>query len=105
MAKHHNTARKEAREELRAGSASPEQLAREIEESRALLDKGHSSEAEARLVSVIEAAADAPTLMGQARSVLSEALEWQGRFNEALEVVRLYDAAEARAGLEFAGAL
>jgi DNA-binding NtrC family response regulator/tetratricopeptide (TPR) repeat protein len=66
-----------------------------------LLDKGLSSEAEAKLVASIEAASDdSPTLQAQARAVLSETLEWQGRYNESLEVVRMYEAAEGRAGLE-----
>jgi transcriptional regulator with GAF, ATPase, and Fis domain/tetratricopeptide (TPR) repeat protein len=114
MAKRQNTVRSE--EQLRApevrrgavdergrplgGEALREWLAREVEVARSLLDKGLSSEAEACLAAVIEAATDAPTLVGQARCVLSEALEWQGRYNEALEVVQMYETAEARVGLE-----
>lgn len=110
MGKRQNTVRKEGDEQLRPaargrkppGAISREQLAGEIADARALLDRGLSSAAEARLVAAIEGAVedDSPTLLGQARSVLSEALEWQGRYNESLEVVSLYETAEARAGLE-----
>lgn len=108
MAKRHNPARQNEGERLRAaehmgahtGSLSKESFGREIEEARALLDKGLSSEAEARMVSVIAAAEDSPTLLGQARSVLSEALEWQGHYTEAFEVVRMYESLDVRAELE-----
>ena len=108
MAKRQNTARKEGLEQsravehgrLRGDSITPESLAREIEEARSLLDKGQSSEAAARMVLVREAAEESPTLMGQARGVLSEALELQGRHNEAFEVVQMYESLDARAGVE-----
>jgi transcriptional regulator with GAF, ATPase, and Fis domain/tetratricopeptide (TPR) repeat protein len=120
MAKRQNTARGEKRGQVtasepggggggvkaehrpaaRPGSVSREQLTRQIEEARRLLDRGLSREAEASLVSAIEGTADAPTLVAQARSLLSEALETQGRHNDALEAVRVYEAQEARAELD-----
>ena len=50
---------------VRPGSVSPEQLAREIEEARRLLNRGLSRAAEARLVSVIEADYGDPKLTGR----------------------------------------
>jgi hydrogenase-4 transcriptional activator len=89
-----------ARRSLAAGNVSREQLAREIEEARRLLNRGLYRVAEERLAGAIASADDEPKLVGEARSVLSEALEWQGRYNEAFEVVRVYESADARAGLD-----
>jgi hydrogenase-4 transcriptional activator len=98
----HNNEREERRpgSARRGGASSREQLARELEEARALLDRGLSSEADAKLVAVLEAAGATRELLAQARSLLSESLELQGRYNESLEVVREYEAAEARSELE-----
>jgi tetratricopeptide (TPR) repeat protein len=73
---------------------------RKIEESRLLLDEGRSREAEAKLTAALKAAGGQPTLVGLVRCVLSEALESQGRYSEAFEAVKLYEAPEARAELD-----
>ena len=82
-----------------SGEADAERLARELEEARRLLDRGHTRAAEERLVSLIEAADGLAQLTGEARALLSEAREWQGHYHEAFEAVSMYEAAEARAHL------
>src|SRR4051812_12187352 len=73
---------------------------RKLEKSRLLLDQGRSREAEANMTAAIKAAGGERTLAALARSVLSEALESQGRYQEAFEAVQMYEAPEARAELK-----
>ena len=82
-----------------SGETEAERLARELEEARKLLNRGLMRAAEERLVPVIEMAQNEPQLAGAARALLSEALEWQGRYNEAFAAVSMYEAADARANL------
>src|SRR5687768_5659823 len=77
-----------------------ETLLNELEAARLLLDQGLSTEAEFWLTSLIKAARHDKTLLAQARCGLSKSLEVQGQYGEALEAVKMYEAPEARAGLD-----
>jgi hydrogenase-4 transcriptional activator len=82
------------------GAVSHEELAAELEEIRVLLDHGLSSEVKARLTPFLAAARHDPSLLAQARCVLSAALEMQGHYRESLEAVQMYESPEARAKLD-----
>ncbi|HEX6624622.1 MAG TPA: sigma 54-interacting transcriptional regulator [Pyrinomonadaceae bacterium] len=75
-------------------------LYRELAETRELLDRGLPSAAEQRLHQLINAARRDPQLLAQSRRTLSIALEILGRYKESLEVVRMYEPAEARGTLD-----
>ncbi|HXM49758.1 MAG TPA: hypothetical protein VN956_18085, partial [Pyrinomonadaceae bacterium] len=62
----------------RAGKASPEALAGELEAVRGLLDQGLTTEARSRLNSLLAQTRTQPALLAQARCALSIALEMQG---------------------------
>jgi DNA-binding NtrC family response regulator/tetratricopeptide (TPR) repeat protein len=79
-----------------AASITRADLLREIEESRELLDRGLSSEAEARLRHLTSLARGDAGLLARARLVLSLALEMQGRYRESLEIIEPYEQVEAR---------
>ena len=79
---------------------SSETLRAALAEARELLDHGRAGEAEARLLEVAEGARADAALLARARCLLSSAYEMQGRFRDALEVVRPYESAEARAGFD-----
>ncbi|HEX5706094.1 MAG TPA: tetratricopeptide repeat protein, partial [Pyrinomonadaceae bacterium] len=81
-------------------SASRAILAQDLEETRELLDRGLASEAETRLRHIISGARGDKNLLGGARCLLSMALEMRGRFIESLEVVKAYESAEGRRGLD-----
>jgi transcriptional regulator with PAS, ATPase and Fis domain/Tfp pilus assembly protein PilF len=94
----------DARERLqrsrsRAG-VSREELQGELEEIRALLDQGLSTEVKARLTPLISAARHDASLLAQARCLLSAALEMQGHYRESLEAVQMYELPESRAKLD-----
>jgi transcriptional regulator with GAF, ATPase, and Fis domain/Tfp pilus assembly protein PilF len=94
----------DARERLqrvrsRAG-VSREELRAELEEIRALLDQGLSTEVKARLAPLISAARHDASVLAQARCVLSAALEMQGHYRESLEAVQMYELPESRAKLD-----
>ncbi|HVF55980.1 MAG TPA: sigma 54-interacting transcriptional regulator, partial [Pyrinomonadaceae bacterium] len=76
-------------------------LASEIEAARRLLDRGRSSEAEAKLVALVKAARNDASLLGQTRCALSQAREMEGRFSESLAALSMYESPEARRGLDF----
>src|SRR5688500_15077065 len=75
-------------------------LYRELEETRELLDRGLPSAAEARLRHVVSAARREPKLRALARRTLSQTLEVLGRYRDSLEAVEEYESAEARGGLD-----
>ncbi|MGB7925616.1 MAG: sigma 54-interacting transcriptional regulator [Pyrinomonadaceae bacterium] len=83
-----------------SSSASREPLKREIEEVRLLLDQGLTTEVQSRLTSIIKAARHDASLLAQARSMLSASLEMQGHYRESLDTVLMYEAIDARAGLD-----
>lgn len=89
----------------RTTKTSPASHTNELEEINLLLDKGHSVEARTRLVSLISAAHDDPSLLARARLALSLALEMHGEYQESLQAVAMYEAEEERAKLEPAVAL
>jgi transcriptional regulator with PAS, ATPase and Fis domain/Tfp pilus assembly protein PilF len=84
----------------RAGKASPESLARDLEAVRGLLDQGLTTEARSRLNSLLAQARNQPSLLAQARCALSTALEMQGEYRESLEAVAMYEDPEARAKID-----
>jgi DNA-binding NtrC family response regulator/tetratricopeptide (TPR) repeat protein len=79
---------------------SREDLAAEMEEVRALLDQGLSTEVKGRLMPLMAAARHNESLLAQARCMLSAALEMQGRYQESLEAVQMYETPEGRADLD-----
>jgi DNA-binding NtrC family response regulator/tetratricopeptide (TPR) repeat protein len=79
-------------------SAAPSSWNEELERAHQLLDGGQSRLAEERLRRLIQASGD-ESLQAQARCLLSLALEMQGRYREALEVVRIYEVPSKRAAL------
>lgn len=72
----------------------------DLEEIRALLDQGLSTEVKSRLTPLISAARQDASLLAQARCVLSAALEMQGHYRESLEAVQMYELPESRAKLD-----
>ncbi|MDT5294890.1 MAG: hypothetical protein QOJ76_1770, partial [Acidobacteriota bacterium] len=80
--------------------SSGDALARELEEIRVLLDEGLSTEVQSRLTPLMRAARRFPSLLAEARCLLSASLEMQGRSRESLEAVAAYETPEARAGLD-----
>jgi transcriptional regulator with GAF, ATPase, and Fis domain/tetratricopeptide (TPR) repeat protein len=81
--------------------STPAALVKEIEEVRARLDQGMSSEAEGRLREIVAACArQEVSLLAQARCLLSISLEMQGRYRDSLEAVEMYETTEARAKLD-----
>lgn len=84
----------------RQGKASPESLSTELDEIRALLDGGLSTEARTRLNVVLSAARNQPEFLAQARCYLSIALEMQGHFHESLDAVSMYEDSRLREKLE-----
>jgi len=82
------------------GTVSREELLAELEEIRLLLDNGLSSEVKSRLTSLMAAARHDPSLLAQARCILSASLEMQGRYRESLEAVQMYESTDARTKLD-----
>jgi DNA-binding NtrC family response regulator/tetratricopeptide (TPR) repeat protein len=81
-------------------NVSREELTGELEEIRALLDQGLSSEVKTRLTPLISAVRHDASLLAQARCLLSAALEMQGHYRESLEAVQMYELPESRAKLD-----
>ncbi|MCA1593273.1 MAG: sigma 54-interacting transcriptional regulator, partial [Acidobacteria bacterium] len=85
----------------RVGAASSsEELYKELEETRELLDRGLPSAAETRLRQLINNARRDPRLLALARRILSMTLEVKGRYDESLAVVQMYEAPDARGQLD-----
>jgi hydrogenase-4 transcriptional activator len=84
----------------RRGGVSLEELKSELEEIRALLDQGLSTEVKTRLAPLISAARQDASLLAEARCVLSAALEMQGHYRESLEAVQMYELPESRTKLD-----
>ncbi len=89
-----------ARLRSRAGKASAESLAGELETIRGLLDRGLTSDARTRLTSLLTQARIQPELLAEARRSLSIALEMQGHYRESLAVVAMYETPEECAKLD-----
>jgi DNA-binding NtrC family response regulator/tetratricopeptide (TPR) repeat protein len=81
----------------RAGKASPETMAGDLEAVRGLLDQGLTTEARSRLNSLLAQTRTQPALLAQARRGLSIALEMQGQHRESLDAVAMYEDPAARA--------
>ncbi len=95
-----NLAAVRLRTRRRVSDAVQAKLAVQLEQVRERLDWGLAGEAEARARELIKATRDDETVLAQARSMLSAALEMQGRNRESLEAVQLYEESQARAGLD-----
>ena len=79
---------------------STESLTAELDELSILLDQGRATEAQARLSSLIAANKLGGSLLARGRSLLSMALEMQGRYRESLEAVSMYESPESLARLD-----
>ncbi|MEP6707267.1 MAG: sigma 54-interacting transcriptional regulator [Pyrinomonadaceae bacterium] len=71
-------------------------LASQLEEAHLLLDRGLSREAESQLTSLIKSAGHDERLVAEARCALATALAMEGRFNDSLAVIQLYEQPDAR---------
>ncbi|MGI9165750.1 MAG: sigma 54-interacting transcriptional regulator [Pyrinomonadaceae bacterium] len=90
----------DARVRLRSGHPSNESLIQELDAVSSLLDQGLTTEARSRLISLISAARNNPTVLALARCALSTALEMQGHYRESLAAVAMYETSESRAKLD-----
>src|SRR4030095_9966691 len=90
----------DARVRLRSKNPTNDALIQEVDEVRSLLDQGLSTEARARLTSLISAARNNPVVLALARCALSAALEMQGRYRESLTAVAMYEPPESQAKLD-----
>jgi DNA-binding NtrC family response regulator/tetratricopeptide (TPR) repeat protein len=79
---------------------SQEELLKELDEIRSLLDQGLSAEAKSRLTLLISSAQSNPVVLALARCALSTALEMQGKYKESLAAVAMYESPESRAKLD-----
>src|SRR6185312_630133 len=77
----------DARVRLRSRQPSDENLFKELDEVRSVLDQGLSAEAKSRIALLISAAHDNPPILALARCALSTALEMQGLFRDSLAAV------------------
>ncbi|HEY8188353.1 MAG TPA: sigma 54-interacting transcriptional regulator [Pyrinomonadaceae bacterium] len=87
----------DARVRLRSRQPSDENLLKELDEVRSILDQGLSAEAKSRIALLISAAQDNPPILALARCALSTALEMQGLYRDSLAAVAMYESAESRA--------
>ncbi|MFN2510592.1 MAG: sigma 54-interacting transcriptional regulator [Pyrinomonadaceae bacterium] len=81
-------------------SSSQALLGSQLESARLLLDRGLSREAEAQLTHLIKSAHNDERLLAEARCALSEALAMEGRSNDSLAVIQLYEQPDARRQLD-----
>ena len=72
----------------------------QLDSARLLLDRGLSREAESQLTQLIRSARHDERLLAEARCVLSTALAMEGRSNDSLAVIQLYEQPEARRQLD-----
>jgi DNA-binding NtrC family response regulator/tetratricopeptide (TPR) repeat protein len=100
MVKRSNTARGDARGEKYGQSPADNTPAGRLEAARELLDQNRSREAESSLTALIKSARGDARLLARARAALSEALTMEGRFNESLAAVSVYEQPESRAALD-----
>ena len=83
----------------RAGKANRESLSAELDAVDSLLDNGRSVEAQSRLTSIIAAAKNDREILARARLALSITEEMHGNYPESLDVVSMYESAEARSNI------
>jgi hydrogenase-4 transcriptional activator len=83
----------------RAGKIPRETLESELEEMRVLLDQGRASEVKTQFTSLMGAIAHDPSLLAEARCMLSAALEMQGRYRDSFEALAMYATPESQKGL------
>ncbi|HEY3028393.1 MAG TPA: sigma 54-interacting transcriptional regulator [Pyrinomonadaceae bacterium] len=72
----------------------------QLDSARLLLDRGLSREAQSQLTSLIKSARHDERLLAQARCALATALAMEGRFNDSLAAIQLYEQPEARRHLD-----
>jgi transcriptional regulator with PAS, ATPase and Fis domain/tetratricopeptide (TPR) repeat protein len=89
-----------ARLRSRSGKASPESLASDLEKIRGLIDQGLSGDARSQLNSLLANARNHPTILAEARWLLSIALETQGQYRESLDALAMYELPDTRAKFE-----
>lgn len=91
----------DARVRLRSRSRQPsnQNLLKELDEVRSLLDQGLSAEAKSRITLLISAAHNNPSVLALARCALSTALEMQGQYRESLAAVAMYESPDSKTKL------
>ncbi|MCA1594637.1 MAG: sigma 54-interacting transcriptional regulator, partial [Acidobacteria bacterium] len=95
-----NTARGDAHTGKQEPAGGGKSLAGQLEAARLLLDQGRSGEAESKLGALIKAARHDASLSARARGALSESLMMEGRFNDALASIQMYESPDARRALD-----
>jgi transcriptional regulator with GAF, ATPase, and Fis domain/tetratricopeptide (TPR) repeat protein len=100
MVKRSNIAHGDARGEKYGPSPADNTPAGRLEAARQLLDQNRSREAETSLTALIKSSRGDARLLARARVALSEALTMEGRSNESLASVAMYEPPESRAALD-----
>src|SRR5688572_10654262 len=77
----------------------PSTPAGRLESARLLLDRGLSREAQTQLTALIKSIQD-EQLLAEARCALASALAMEGRFNDSLGVIQIYEPPDARRHLD-----
>src|SRR5258708_1759634 len=72
----------------------------ELDEIKVILDRGLASEVRSRLTSFMSAVRNDPSLLARARCVLASALEMEGRYQESLAAVSMYETPESQQDLD-----
>src|SRR5258708_40027078 len=72
----------------------------EVEEISVILDRGLASEVRSRLASFMSAVRNDPSLLARARCLLASALEMEGRYQESLAAVSMYETLESQQDLD-----
>ena len=76
-----------------------ESFKRKLENIHVLLDKGQSSDALIKLSQIIKSAQPNPSLLAEAKCAYSVALEMQGKYQDSLASISIYETIESRAKL------
>lgn len=77
-----------------------EKAQRELEKIEQMLDEGAATLAQKHALELLKNKFREPNLTAHAKYLLSQALEMQARFADALEAVKIYEVEEVRFGLE-----
>src|SRR5882672_1938413 len=74
--------------------------ASQLDSARVLLDRGLSREAESQLTEIIKSAQHDEQVLAEARCALAAALAMEGRYNDSLAAIQLYEQPDARRQLD-----
>ena len=86
--------------ESKTSGLRQESFKRKLEDIHVLLDKGQSSDALIKLSQIIKSAQLNPSLLANAKCAYSVALEMQGKYQDSLSSISIYETIESRAKLD-----